>query len=165
MVVLGALSLLGACSDDGEGGADQGVAADQAIVFPDGSPPSEGGGPVDTSPPDQTGVADVAVATQNSGAICSSSQPCPNAGEECIVFSAALGKGMCLDPCATQGESCPVPDPNHQVSTCATTGYTPGTWYCAWFCELGGKTYACPNQTDYTCVASSDGVAKFCRPK
>ena len=41
--MLGALSLLGACSDDGEGGADQGVAGDQAIVFPDGGPPLWGG--------------------------------------------------------------------------------------------------------------------------
>jgi hypothetical protein len=170
------------CDDNGDdkqsdasdlGAMDQTVGSDQQIPADDTSVPSDQQAPPgdtgtatdqqvptgDINPPD--GVTDV----PNSGAICGMSTPCPSPGEECIYFDAASGKGMCLGPCENKGDLCPVDNYATQLSVCAVTGLTPNTWFCAWMCEIGGKTYTCPNDTDYKCVQSENGVAKFCQPK
>lgn len=164
------------CNDNGDdkpsdasdlGAMDQQFPADDTSVPSDQqAPPGDTSSATDQqiptgdiSPPD--GVINI----PNSGAICGKSTPCPSPEEECIYFDATLGKGMCLGPCENQGDLCPVDNYVTQLSVCAVTGLTPGTWFCAWMCEIGGKTYNCPNDTDYACVPSENGVAEFCQPK
>jgi hypothetical protein len=174
---LSSLLLVAGCSDDdtSNGGVDQSVTVDQGTSQdqgtgqdkgdpPDAGPAVDGHGTTDGIPDGTSGQDDLGIGS-NSGAICTQSTPCPDPTETCIYFEAALGKGMCLASCQQQGDTCPVADKSTQISVCSVTGYQPGTWLCGWFCELGGKTYKCPNDTDYKCVASSNGVAQFCYPK
>lgn len=166
------VALSGACGDDSGGmsdGAMVDAAADwrgndQSVVFDQ----PQGG--------EQTGARDGAPAADvpwpfdlppgsgpNSGAICSASKPCASSQEECTYFGSS--SGMCLSPCANKGDACHVANPNTQVSTCATRGLDPNQWFCGWFCLLGGKTYQCPNSSDYQCVPSGTDGFSFCRPK
>lgn len=140
-------------TDRGPGGGDRG-SRDGAAGSPDSKPAAD------------RGPTDAIIVKSNSGAICTTTNPtCQGAGEECIYFEVSTGKGMCLGRCNQQGDLCPVANTATQMSVCSVTGMTAGRWYCGWFCELGGKTYLCPNSTAYKCVADSTGKAKFCQPK
>lgn len=170
------IALAGACGDD------SGAAADGAIADAAGDGGVGDHGPVGDRGPivdhsgDLPSVADRGPANDwpwpfdlppgsgpNSGAICSASKPCVSSQEECTYFGSSTG--MCLSPCANKGDACHVANPNTQVSTCATRGLDPNQWFCGWFCLLGGKTYQCPNSTDYQCVPSGTDGFSFCRPK
>jgi len=161
------VTALARCSDDGAP-TDQGTAAD-ATPKPDQAPVSDQAPSSDQAPAtdqsgatDQGGGADAGSGPKNSGALCSTSTPCADARETCTYFGGA--QGMCLAPCKQQGDPCPVMDKTTQLATCSIKGLDPTKWFCGYLCEVGGKTYACPNATDYACVAASAGF-KFCEPK
>lgn len=166
------VALCGACGDDG-GATPDGAVADAAAD----RGASDHGASFDQTqrrdlpaPGDGTQAKDVPWpfdlppgSGPNSGALCSASTPCASAAETCTYFGSSTG--MCLSPCANKGDACHVANPNTQASTCATKGLDPNQWFCAWFCLLGGKTYQCPNSTDYQCVPSGSDGFSFCRPK
>jgi hypothetical protein len=171
-----ALSLLAGCSDD-DGAPDQGVAVDQGVVSDLPSIQDQSVDPEDkgVTQQDQGGGQDHGQqhadggsypdtgVISNSGAICNTSTACPSSSEECLYFGST--NGMCLGECQDFWDPCPVKDPNTQFSACAVQSLDGTKWYCGWFCEWGGKTYKCPDDTSYTCVASSSGKGKFCHPK
>lgn len=72
---------------------------------------------------------------------------------------------MCLSTCQNIGDPCPVNDPNTQFSICALQMGGSQQKYCAWICELQGKTFSCPNSVDYTCQAINMSSVKLCVPK
>lgn len=161
-----ALLLSARCGGDDKvppGSGDQGAGPDQGVSLDLGSRMDEG-----ISRQDQGDLPDLrwwdsSPISANSGAICNASSPCPSAEEECLYFGAS--NGMCLGQCGHKGQLCPVDDPNTQMSVCSVIGLDGTTWYCGFFCELGGTSYKCPDETSYTCVAAANGVGKFCQPK
>ena len=84
-----------------------------------------------------------------------------------MVMETNATLGMCLGMCHTSGADCPVANPITQFSKCVLQESRNKQLYCAWICELQGKSYQCPNNTDYKCVAlmPQQPSVKFCMPK
>jgi hypothetical protein len=103
----------------------------------------------------------------NSGAICNQSTPCPDPSEGCFPLNSASQNGMCLGKCQNSGDTCQVPDAATQLSKCLIEEQNTHEYYCAWFCEVSGQTYSCPNATDYGCqvLDPNQPTLKFCVPK
>jgi hypothetical protein len=103
----------------------------------------------------------------NSGAICNSTTACPDMSEGCFQLNPSSQNGMCLGKCQTSGDNCQVSDAATQLSKCNIQEQTTGDMYCAWFCEVSGQTYSCPNATDYGCqvLDPNQPTLKFCVPK
>lgn len=102
----------------------------------------------------------------NSGAVCDTSLPCPNAGvEDCLNLTGSSGKGMCLGKCTSVGSSCPTASAA-QLSICAASDPTRSTSYCVYFCLLQGQSYTCPDPTKQQCAAvdPTDPSIKVCMP-
>ncbi len=102
----------------------------------------------------------------NSGAICSQSTGCAHSGEACMAMEPGANKGMCLGKCNTVQADCPVADMATQLSKCVLQTRNKQT-LCAWLCEVQGKLYKCPNNTDYKCFALDpiQPHIKYCVPK
>jgi hypothetical protein len=131
---------------------DTSTRRDTGIVLPDFffPPPPDQGPP---SPP-------------NSGAICFQGTGCAHNGEACMLMESGANKGMCLGKCNTAQADCPVADQATQLSKCILQDHNKQL-FCAWFCEVQGKQYKCPNSTDYKCSALSPTQPdiKYCVPK
>jgi len=73
---------------------------------------------------------------------------------------------MCLGKCSTQGADCPVTNAATQLAKCAAqVAGPPVQLYCLYICEYQGKTYKCPDDTNFNCVAGSTAGVKACQPK
>ena len=81
-----------------------------------------------------------------------------------MLFESGATKGMCLGKCNSGGADCQVPDATTQLSKC-TIQDSNKQLFCGWLCEVQGKTYKCPNDTDYKCISLGDPNAKYCAPK
>jgi hypothetical protein len=157
--LVGALALVG-CGDDTE---------KPVIKLDNGVTQDTNGGQQDSFVPQEQGTTKFDKGTttgSNSGAICSSTVPCPDTSEGCFPLSGGT-KGMCLGACNAQGANCKVANASTQLSTCAIKETTSSKLYCAWICESGGKTYKCPNDTDYSCIVldPNQPTTKVCAPK
>lgn len=147
------------CSDDDTSGNDSGPAADT------GGPAQDGA--ADQTVPD-TGPAPDQGIPVNSGAICLNAEEDCAPGDSCVSIS--FGKRMCMSSC-TPGKACEVPNPVVNASQCAWRLTDPATgapqYFCAWFCLRQGKTYQCPNDTDYNCSEwpGLEAGTKVCIPK
>ena len=145
------LLLAAGCSDDDDPGADQGP-GDAALA--DG--------------PSADTTVDANQAKLNSGALCNSSKPCPDPNDECYMFSSrrpSATHGMCLGKCNKIKDACFVTHQAKQLSICwiQMANYK----LCLHFCEQDGKSYSCPNDTDYVCELwkTTEPNTKVCMPK
>jgi hypothetical protein len=112
-------------------------------------------------PPDQGPI----VPTSNSGQLCSGS--CPSPGEECLALSSTSSIGMCLGKCSQPGSPCPVANSATQLSVCAIEDPTLSQFYCIYFCDVQGQTFACPDPAQNGCEAvdPTQPTIKVCVPK
>jgi hypothetical protein len=96
------------------------------------------------------------------GELCTTG--CP-AGEICVFMDAGASEGICLKECATPDQPCAVPDERF-FSGCSpyVNSELGSVTVCMIFCEFAGKTYPCPNSTDYRCKAYG-AVLSVCVPR
>ncbi len=171
--------LLAGCPGGLELRRDAGLEAADALSVPDEAPAPDVDGPhleardltASTLKPDLAAKAlkpDLGAAPPagaNSGALCSPAAPaCPNAGEACVYYTAGATKGLCVLMGCTPNALCPVANPATQLSACF--GSSGAQHFCAWLCEHGGKSYACPSPTGFACVALNPAQpdVKYCVP-
>lgn len=105
----------------------------------------------------------------NSGALCGQAGSSCHPSDICVIFSQGAANGMCLGTCNNLGDHCQVADLATQLSKCAfqVSLGGQGQYVCGWLCEVSGKAFACPNDTDYACAVfdKERPEIKYCIPK
>jgi hypothetical protein len=160
LALIGALALVVGCGDDTEKPVvklDTGVNQETGVQPDTGPVKYDGQGPT----PDQS-IGPIV----NSGDVCSQSSPCKSKSESCMALETGGTSGMCLGKCNAAQTDCPVADKATQLSKCLLQDQKKQL-HCAWMCDVQGKKYKCPNDTDYKCIAlnASQPDVKYCAPK
>jgi hypothetical protein len=98
------------------------------------------------------------------GQICTGDATCPT-GELCIFVGDNAQKGICLRECEKFDAPCDVPDPKFHSGCAIYYNASVKVKVCAIFCRFpNGKTFPCPNATDYRCKVFKDGLG-MCAPR
>jgi hypothetical protein len=133
-----------------------------AICVPTGELPKRDGGPLDKGNKDKPVVGDGI--QPNSGKICTDANECAP-GDTCLPLLGSTKK-MCLTPCDPKYPTCVVPNPTKNASECLIKA-SASQYYCVWFCFYQGKTYDCPDATNFDCTPpdATQPNLKICVPK
>ena len=165
--LLGSLGLLCSCTTpnpDFQGGEGTTSRADGIMVFP----VLDAVAPTPEAPVPPPPKKDASPAKPDSGApfgkICTGDASC-SAGEQCIFVGDNTQEGICLRKCEKLDAPCSVPDPKFHSGCAIYYNASVKVKVCAIFCQFpDGKTFPCPNETDYHCKVFKDGLG-MCAPK